>query len=332
MAYIDRQKDKNAGLIKNCTALFDGIEGGKEYRGKPYGYILKEGKYNLYKEIRDEVQSYFEDNKITWWRGKVTGNTLSSQIACLNHLFPIRNDKGAVLRLVQGLDPGFTEVKAITYNSEKQPGYIAFETVCEKDYLNECAAGASPTRGANYTSIDALIFAKHKSRNNVLILIEWKYTESYSGDKSKGNSGLVRMNRYNGLIDKSGYLVSLSEYNGSVYYREPFYQLMRQTLWAEQIIKHKDVLTASGDRANDYLHIHVIPNENEALLKNERLYRFSKKSLKDTWEGQLKDKGHYKIVDPEELFTPSTNESFVDEIEGKKDYSKLIDYLKVRYW
>jgi hypothetical protein len=47
---------------------------------------------------------------------------------------------------------------------------------------------------------------------------------------------------------------------------------MRQTLWAEQMIAHKDSETIKADH---YIHVHVIPQENNELL--DKIYPRSKK-------------------------------------------------------
>lgn len=85
------------------------------------------------------------------------------------------------------------------------------------------------------------------------------------------------MRRYNGLITKSQQLKSLENYESSAYYLEPFYQLMRQTLWAEQMIKNK---AAERIKADHYLHIHVIPNNNVDLL--QKTYKFSNQNMEVT--------------------------------------------------
>lgn len=54
-------------------------------------------------------------------------------------------------------------------------GYMEFEVVGAKNYLGE----RSHTRGANATSVDALMVGKKSTGSNILILIEWKYTEEY---------------------------------------------------------------------------------------------------------------------------------------------------------
>ena len=43
---------------------------------------------------------------------------------------------------------------------------------------------------------------------------------------------------------------------------------MRQTLWSEQMIVHKNTETIKVD---DYIHIHVIPSENKEYLDDEKV-------------------------------------------------------------
>ena len=147
--------------------------------------------------------------------------------------------------------------------------------------------------------------------------IEWKYTEYYQNeDKSEEAKGQVRVGRYAALTDASLQLKSLDNYYGSVYYQEPFYQLMRQTLWAENMVKHN---TAERLSAEDYLHIHVIPHENGDLL--DKRYKVSGKGMEETWRDMLTDQSKYIIIDPATLFAPIANR-----------YPDLAEYLQSRYW
>lgn len=175
------------------------------------------------------------------------------------------NDADTILAIINGIRNEFTEVLPV--NCDKTPAYIGFEVVSCEDHLNEQCS----SRGANCTSIDALIIAKHKLGKIYLIPIEWKFTESYpTFDKSTEgkmkSKGLERQRRYNQLIDDSLQLISLEKYEGSIYYQEPFYQLMRQTLWSEQVIRHT---TTECLQANDYWHIHVVPKVNDTLLDHK---------------------------------------------------------------
>lgn len=313
MDYKNQQYARQEALIEEGR-VFDGIAGGGIYSDKPRPFVLQEPEANLYAPIRAKVKAYFTDNHIHWWRGKgPTGHTLSSQIACLNHLIPIMDDPQAVLALINGIRNEFTEVLPIS--CDKHPAYISFEVVSSSDHLNE---GRS-TRGANCTSVDALVMAKHQSGKTIMIPIEWKYTESYStSDKSSEGDMKRKGLKYNLLIDDSVQLVSLDVYEGSVYYQDPFYQLMRQTLWAEQVIRHKDTECIKAD---DYWHVHIVPTANEALLS--RKYKVSGKSMEETWRSMLNDQSKYSIVDPGDLFLP---------LYTKTDYIALIEYLKARYW
>ncbi|MDR0294676.1 MAG: hypothetical protein LBH91_00555 [Prevotellaceae bacterium] len=223
-------------------------------------------------------------------------------------------------------------------NSYRPSEYIAFEVVSEKDYLNECKKGRKPTRGNNCTSIDALIYAEDESGKKYIFPIEWKYTEYYdNGDKSiedsnkksqnhkKGDEakGTERLDRYSNLITKSTQLkdnkqlnLERGNYKNSVYFFEPFYQLMRQTLWVEQMTKienHKN----EELNAIDYIHIHVIPKENDSLL--DKIYPCSKKKMKTTWNSCLKNEKTHRIISPEE-FLNSINDAY------------LRNYLETRYW
>lgn len=258
-------------------------------------------------------------NAVAWWGGKKpTGHVLSSQIACINHLFQIRNDKEAVLSLLRSVSKNFTDVLPITTDNYS-PAFIQFESVSDGNNLNE---GAS-TRGSNCTSVDALIYAVHNDGTLWLIPIEWKYTEFYS-NQNKATEGCkqnpekcrgeVRKKRYSDLINHSGQLKSEDH---ACFYFEPFYQLMRQTLWAEGIIRNSANETL---KATNYMHIHVIPSENGDLLKKK--YPCSKLGMEETWRAHLVDQSKYLIITPEK---------FLSEIDSEK-YEKLLTYLGRRYW
>jgi hypothetical protein len=178
--------------------------------------------------------SYMANNGAAWWGGGGPPvNPLSSQAACLNHLFPFREDAEAVLAIARKISPDIAAVLPIE-TDHYAPAYIQFEAVSDEDHLNEGCV----TRGSNCTSLDALIYAVHKDGRKLLLPIEWKYTEVYGDDnKAEGTSGQTRKGRYDGLMKQSRQLLAAPK-EPSVYYFEPFYQLMRQTLWAEQMIAH----------------------------------------------------------------------------------------------
>ena len=318
--YKNSQYARQEDLINNSD-IFSGDKGNGYFMGKARHFVLKDGMNNLYEPIRNGVLRYFKDNKISWWGGgKPSGHTLSSQIACLNHLFAIMNDESSVLAMLNGVRDEFKEVLPIMCDAN--PQYIGFEVVSKEDPLNE----KTSTRGSNCTSVDAFIHAKHRDDSIWLIPIEWKYTEHYANlDKSKedrqgeekgsNGKGQERVRRYSALTDASLQLKSLDSYYGSIYYQEPFYQLMRQTLWAENVVKLKE----ENLKADNYMHIHVIPSDNKDLLAKK--YSVSGMGMEETWRSMLSEQSKYIIVDPQKLLEPI-----------KDKYPELASYLKKRYW
>ena len=310
--FQEKERTKAIELIKKGE-VFEGCKGGGRFLGKERDFVLSNRSYNLFKSIREEAEIYFKENGISWWGGqRPTPHTLSSQIACLNHLLSVRNDKAEVLKIAKLICEDITdvlEIKSDKYSSE----YIAFESVSDNDYLNECED--KPTRGSHCTSIDALIYAKDRNGKKYILPIEWKYTEHYGNEnKADGEKGDVRKGRYESLINCS---TQLKPENHKCYYFEPFYQLMRQTLWAEQMIKNKDNETVKAD---DFIHVHIIPRENSDLL--EKNYPCSDKNMETTWREHLQNQSKYKIISPKELLA---------NIDTNK-YADLKNYLEKRYW
>jgi hypothetical protein len=296
-------------LIKKSNVFFGDIGYG-EFRGKQYPFILQDANSNLFIQSRDSIQNYFKENGIAWWNGKLTNHPLSSQIACLNHLFPIREDKNAVLAIIKKICPDIEDVLLIS-TDKHSPAYIQFEAVSDNDHLNEVYS----TRGSNCTSVDALIYGTHKDGRKILFPIEWKYVEAYNNEnKANGDKGTTRKLRYTDLINKSAQLRNNFH---DVYYFEPFYQLMRQTLWAEQMIANNNIETIKAD---DFIHIHVIPGENSELLN--KTYPCSGKGMEETWRSCIMDQSKYIVMPPKELLTP---------VDAHK-YSTLLEYLNNRYW
>ena len=323
----------------------------KSITNKGFKYILddSERERNLYnwqdKDSVQRVKEYFKDNKIKWWncyydapKGQkpdglnITRHLVSSQLACINHLFFIKHDKEAVLSIINGIKDmpvKFKDVMNIPCDKGTD-NYIAFEVVASKDYLHE----KDLKRGEFCTSIDAFVYALDENNERWLVPIEWKYTETYKRDdksiesdpkKEFGNEskGKTRLSRYcntkgDNLIGNSKQLKSLPDYKHSIYFQEPFYQLMRQTLWAECICRSKEEQVLPAEH---FVHIHVCPSENKELLNKRYAEVTNKPSMEEAWREVLTDQSLYHLVDPKELLRPIA-----------KSYPELYKYLKERYW
>lgn len=262
MTYKELQRKLQVQKLRyKHPEIFNQDKGGGRFdEYESLSFVLLDGLNNLYSKIHSHVIHYFEDNEIAWWGddSKVpTGHMLSSQIQCLNFLFAIRCDKYAVLQLAQLFDPEIDDIQPSI--GDKDSGYIAFEFIYENaKLLNEDDRNAK--RGKFCTSIDALIIAQ-RNGEKILVPIEWKYTECYLKDENKAlepEKGETRQSRYNQLISYSTQLKTLLLLENSIYYYEPFYELMRQTLLVERMVKF--------GIADDFLHILVVPSENKDLL------------------------------------------------------------------
>lgn len=322
--YKETQCNKQIDLIKDSN-LFEKAESGVEFRGESRDFVLQDGSYNLYKDIREDAINYYKVNKIKWWcqNKDACGHILSSQVACLNHLFPLRKDP-EILKTIINTATGreFEEILPIPKKRDNgEEHYIAFEVVSSKDHLYEIQKGKELTRGANCTSIDALIIAKDQKKDVWIIPIEWKYTEPFSkkdmsnedrkGEpKGSNGRGKERMTRYDSLIRESTQLnhKKLESYQGSPYYQESFYQLMRQTLWAEQVIKKE---SDEWHNAKKFFHINIIPDGNPSKEKISK------------WKDYLTNQDLYTIIDPKK---------FLEPIKNKYTYTDLYNYLNERYW
>lgn len=273
------------------------------FDGKERDFVLQNGKDNLFGKIQDDCLKYFEQEKISWWgenksKHLPSGHLVSSQIHCLNHLFALRKDDAAIKAIIEKAT-GLKIKEVYQAPIDNDGSFISFEFVCKnKTLLDE----DYETRGANCTSIDALVYVQTTNGRNILIPIEWKYTETYHGKEATDKS----LKRYPKLIDSNSNLKKWYD----LYKADPYYELMRQTILIEQIINKNEI---SGIEAVDFRHIMVIPNAHTEL----------KNAIEEKYIQTLKDESKFKIIDPQELLSP---------LRGNDDYKELLNYLKTRYW
>ncbi len=150
--------------------------GGGSFRGLLRANVLSEPELNLWEGVRSDAIEYFMRNKIAWWdtTNKPTGHLLSSQIACLNHLYFVRQREDIASRILRKIKNKFKRATVL------DDGYVEFEKVGKVRLGKEKIL----TRGANCTSVDALMLAEDDYRKKTLVLIEWKYTEPDQFNKS----------------------------------------------------------------------------------------------------------------------------------------------------
>jgi hypothetical protein len=205
--------------------------------------------FNLAPAIRRAAPAYFTEKQITWH--KYADHGLSSQVCCLNFLMPLATRPELLSWVVAnalGIEP--PEMLEVESGPDGDPWFVGFEWIGETDYLNEGGASSSRTRGANATSSDAIIRFRHRGQVETL-LIEWKYTEKYSGpirdqirEGATRSSNEVRAERYRNVMFapdgpiRTGLNLKLEDF-----FWEPLYQLLRQQMLAFQMEKAREAAT-----------------------------------------------------------------------------------------
>lgn len=315
---------------------FFGNKGGGVFNQNVYNFVLKEvfRKDNLFDGIANNAINYFKENKIGWWRGKdglPTNHMLSSQVSCVNHLFWLQNNEDAATAVLKGIDPEF---KAIPFpknvNSDKE-NYVEFEydgfDLVNNNGKNIIGERRS-SRGATSTSVDAAMMAQ-KGDRRILVLIEWKYIEKYyekAIDKTT-ETYIKQKSIYKNLLTMNESPINMNlfikndkcDYDNEYikFSIEPYYQLMRQTLLGWQLVGGESII------ADDYIHIHVIPDKNVQLINGKTSPNISNDlDICDGWKKYLKNPNKYKHIDPKDLI----------ETSAKKYNNELSRYLSDRYW
>lgn len=304
MSYREDQREK-------ATAMRDAMfrdPGAGFFFKKEREFVLQDATLNLWAGIRADAMDYFDRNSIAWWMGdentEPTGHLLSSQVACINHLYFARQRKDVATAILRNICESVE--KAVLVDD----GYVEFEVVGKHNYLKEKSHG----RGANATSVDAVMVGRKQSGANVLFLIEWKYTEEY---REENKYIPARQKIYDRLLGEEGCPIDVEDY-GSLYY-EPFYQLMRQMLLGWKMVQNGEY------QCDEFRHLHVIPKGNVEL--RERItspnFREHESTMSEAWKSVLRDPDRYEVITPEEFLAPAL---------GCPDTHSITAYLQKRYW
>jgi hypothetical protein len=306
MSYYKEQRNKAEA---KRDQIF-GDPGGGTFKKKQWPFVLKNPILNLHEAIREDAITYFNRHNIPLWNGTATeptGHLLSSQVACLNHLFFVRQHVAIATAILQGIDKQVECALPIA-----DGGFVDFEVIGAANYLGE----KSHTRGANSTSIDAVMLAELTGGRRKLFFIEWKYTESYTpASKAEGAGGPTRLGIYTPHLQKEDCPIIVTDIKAL--FIEPYYQLMRQTLLAHEMVKAKEF------GVTDYMHIHAIPISNKELKGRKTSAMLTGIDLDSAWKGSLKHPDKYVAIDPETLLAPARQYVEVRE---------MLDYLQKRYW
>jgi len=287
----------------------------------PFCLPLEHAGLNLYSEIRDEALELFTRLGIVWHTsalpGLPTNHLVSSQVMCVNSLAPFLHRAEALADLLRPFFPDIARVLPV-----EEDRFVAFEFIDPDNLLGEVPKlGAVRHRGAGNTSIDAVVLYESSEGYNTLLLLEWKYSESYPSVYARYRSdGSDRAETYREL-----FYGPLTPINLDVAPRiedflwQPFEQLMRQQLLATQF---REV----GDPNIDQVRlVHVVVSENWPLgAVTSPHFRELGHDAYEVWKSLLVDPDDSILINTEDLFRAAPVDRF-------PDLEPWLLYMKSRY-
>lgn len=270
--------------------------------------ILKKA---FWSPISDHIIEYFSSSNIAIHTEAL--NLKSSQVACLNFLFPLKQDLGLATVVFQ---KSFSDLEKVTN--------IEFEYTGPEEATLWLGEPSSGVRGQNRTSIDAAIFWKDQNGEKHISLIEWKYTErsfgscrAFEKDAPEDRARCLELNvgtdmnpaiscalcsgkrhrqrkYWEHMADAGIDLKSFARVTGCPF-RGPFYQLMRQHILAQYLrisgLAQQTEVISMGFQGNH--DIQKLPQYLQPLLPDG--------DVLDAWNYILKDVPSMRQIYIEEL-------------------------------
>jgi hypothetical protein len=299
------------------AARADGI-----YRGdaRPFCLPLDRAEENLFSEIRKPAMAYFAAHGIKWHdgqRGKPSNHLCDSQVCCVNFLLPFATRSRALVAVLRPIFPAIHEMLPV-----EDGQYVTFEWIGQENYLGErVPRNGKRTRGANSTSADAMVMFERTDGKRQIVLIEWKYTESYGGTSlrvAKTGTDRTEIYRHLFLRDDCPLNKNLLPSFDSLFF-EPFYQFMRQQFLAHEMEKAHEL------GADIVCVLHIAPEQNAAFRKvtSPELVKLGKTAT-DIWKELVQTRGGFISVSTEHLFGNLS-------IDHLPEMRAWVEYIGARY-
>jgi hypothetical protein len=262
--FLMDEKPRQADFKAKTTYFSDEARAEGFYKNQLYPFCLPRALAgeNLFFGIRQPIMNYFARDGIKWHDGqdgKPSNHLCDSQVSCANFLFPFHDKPDALRALLRPVFPDIQEMLSI-----EDGQYIAFEWIGKKNYLGEkISRNGRRTRGANFTSADAAVLFKRGDGKKQVVLIEWKYTESYYPTWLKyARSGTDRTKIYLHLYEANDCPLAkelIPDFDCLFF--EPFYQFMRQQFLANEMEKAHEL------GADIVSLLHVSPAHNKDFIR-----------------------------------------------------------------
>ena len=178
--FLESEKPKQVHFKHTSATISEQARAEGLFKGKPRPFCLppEYAEENLYPPIRQAVMAFFAKHNIGWHQGqngKPSNHLCSSQVAGVNFLFPFTDKPAELANLLKPVFPRIDHMIPV-----EDGLYVSFEWIGAENYLGErVSKNGNRTRGANFTSADAIVMFEDQNRKRQAVLIEWKYTESY---------------------------------------------------------------------------------------------------------------------------------------------------------
>jgi hypothetical protein len=299
--FLESEKTR-LSIFKSTSKYFseDAREDGV-YKNKPRPFCLPRdhSDENVYSEIRKDVIEYFTNYEINWHDAvdrKPSNHLCDSMVCCINFLFPFAYEPKALRELLFPLFPNIRKLLPM----EQKDQYLSIEWIGLENYLGEkMPRHGKRTRGANFTSTDAAVMFERTDGQKQIVLIEWKYTESYSRTSlKKAKSGTDRTKIYAHLYERDDFPLNkalLPSFDDLFY--EPFYQFMRQQLLAHEMERAKEF----GADIVSLLHIAPRHNKEFQRVTSPELSTIGD-SVIDIWKKLQRPPHRFDSASTEDLF------------------------------
>ena len=314
--FLESEKPKQIRFKALSDTISENAKVDGLFKGKPRPFCLPSeyAEENLFPPIRQAAMAFFANHNIAWHQGqngKPSNHLCSSQVACVNFLFPFTDKPIELANLLRSVFPQIDHMIPV-----EDGLYVSFEWIGEKNYLGERGSiNGKRTRGANFTSADAIVMFEDQDKKRHVVLIEWKYTESYGGNYlGIAKSGTDRRKIYQHLFDDVDCILDVDLLPGiDALFYEPFYQFMRQQFLASKMEEAHEL------GADVVSLLHVSPDANYDFKKiTSPLLSGLGKTPTEIWKKLVKPEGRFKSVHKEDLF----REFRTEEMQDWKNYMR----------
>ncbi len=319
--FLINEKPKQVAFKATSSCFSEAARAQGFYRGHYYPFCLpvEYAEENLFQPIRQSAMDFFASHDIKWHdghNGKPSNHLCSSMVCGVNFLFPFADKPEALADLLRPKFP----VREMLPIEDGQ--YVSFEWIGAENYLGEKNKGSKRrSRGANFTSADAAVKFRRTDGKTQIVLIEWKYTETYGGTPLKiAKSGTDRSTIYRHIFERDDCPINKALLPGydSLFY-EPFYQFMRQQFLAHEMEKARE------QEAEIVSLLHICPAHNEDFRKvtSPALVGLAA-SATAVWGKLVKPQDRFLSVSVEELFGRLS-------VEAHPEMKNWSEYIHARY-